>query len=139
MRISDWSSYVCSSDLAERAIIAKQFQGKEVTFALGASVAASALSKFVGRAMVAPVADAFDSYLVALWGTCLFIVLSIICMLVYCVLALWEESWRQEPLRNDEEALTTEVQEHKQAPVEVKQKPRRRSRSISVKPLITQA
>src|SRR3546814_16026217 len=106
MRISDWSSYVCSSDLAERAIISKQFQGKEVTFALGASVAASALSKFVGRAMVAPVADAFDSCLVALWGTCVFIVLSIICMLVYCVLALWEESWRSEARRVGQEGVS---------------------------------
>lgn len=138
-----------SSIVAERAIISQQFHGKEVTFALGASVATSALSKFVGRALVAPVADAFGSYLVALWGTCLFILLSILSMLVYCILSTWEESWRQEgedrvegEPGEDVEALLLEEERKQQEPRTgelVARKPRRRAGSISVRKLVTQA
>ncbi|CAM9832959.1 unnamed protein product [Chrysoparadoxa australica] len=72
--------------VAQRAIVAKFFFDKELTFALGVTVAASCVAKTVAKASVAPISDAYGGYVAALWYVAFWQGLSLLAGLVYSAL-----------------------------------------------------
>jgi hypothetical protein len=69
--------------VAQRAVVAKIFHDRDLTFALGVTVAIASLSKMLAKATVAPVVVWFESLLAALAYIAFWLVVSLVAGIAY--------------------------------------------------------